>query len=155
MGGALGAVRLTWRSIHQSPMINGMVDRSDQPAIESDERLDALFHALSDRTRRAILLAVCEGERTINEIAEPFEMSLAAVSKHIMVLERAGLLAKQRDGKFQRCRFRDAPLVTIDALVHHYRSFWNNRLAEMANFVESDDSRRVPGDTQANREAVR
>jgi len=107
-----------------------------------DQRLDATFAALADGTRRSILATLAErGEATVSEIAEPFDMSLPAVSKHLRVLERAGLLTQQPDGRLRRCRMVAAPLRDAAAIVEQYRRFWERQFDSLAAFLEtqSDD----------------
>src|SRR5687768_11053549 len=97
-------------------------------ARRKEERLDAVFHALADTTRRRILTILSRGPTSVGELAAPFSMSLAAVSKHIDVLEEAGIVARARDGRFQRCRLEPDGLDEASAFVEHYRSFWNDTL---------------------------
>jgi DNA-binding transcriptional ArsR family regulator len=80
--------------------------------------------ALADPTRRAILARLALGETSVTELAEPFEMSLPAVSKHLKVLERAGLIARSRDAQWRPCRLQAGPLKDVAAWVEHYRRFW-------------------------------
>src|SRR5215208_6825018 len=95
--------------------------------------LDATFAALADPTRRAILARLASGEASVNELAEPFEMSLPAISKHLKVLERAGLIARGRDAQWRPCRLEAAPLKEVANWVAHYRAFWE------ASFDRLDD----------------
>ena len=97
--------------------------------------LDSTLHALADSTRRSILLRVSEKECTINEIAEPYDMSLAAVSKHIKVLENANLIQKKKVGRSYTCRMNYAPLTEVQQLIDQYRMFWESRLDELENFI--------------------
>lgn len=103
-----------------------------------DERLDAVFHALADRTRRALLSRLRRGGASISELASPFEMSLPAVSKHVRVLERAGLVQRSVEGRVHRCTIDAAPLEDIQAWVEHYRVFWEDTLAALAQHVEEE-----------------
>ena len=99
-----------------------------------DERLDAVFAALADPTRRAILSRLTLGEATVTEIAEPFAMSLPAVSKHLKVLEHAGLISRGREAQWRPCRLQASPLEEVSAWVDQYRSFWEesfNRLDDV------------------------
>jgi DNA-binding transcriptional ArsR family regulator len=89
------------------------------------QALDATFAALSDPTRRAILARLAAGEATVNELAEPFEMSLPAVSKHLKVLERAGLVTRGRDAQRRPCRLAAEPLRDVVAWAEAYRRFWD------------------------------
>lgn len=88
------------------------------------DRLSDTFAALADPTRRAILARLASGEATVTELAEPFEMSLPAVSKHLKVLERSGLIARGRDAQWRPCRLEAGPLRDVSHWVEHYRRFW-------------------------------
>jgi DNA-binding transcriptional ArsR family regulator len=89
-----------------------------------DAALDAIFSALSDRTRRRILARLSDGAATVGQLAAPFSMSLPAVSKHIRILEDAGLLRRERDGWYQRCRLQGKPLEAAREFIDRYRTFW-------------------------------
>ena len=102
----------------------------------SDESLDLIFSALSDSTRRAILVRLAGGDLTVGELAEPFDMSLAAVSKHLRVLERAGLLTQEKDGRIRRCHLNPEPLQTAAHWINHYRQFWEDQFSHLATFLE-------------------
>jgi len=115
-----------------------MTRRSAQAA--SEDRLDAVFHALSDRTRRSLLRRLTTGPAKITTLAEPFEMTLPAVSKHVRVLERAGLVERAVDGRVHRCSLNAAPLADAHAWVEHYRQFWDSTLDALARFVEEEDT---------------
>jgi DNA-binding transcriptional ArsR family regulator len=104
----------------------------------ADARLDAVFAALADPTRRRIVAKLARGAATVGELAEPFEMSLPAVSKHLGVLERAGLVSREREGRFQRCRLDAAPLEPAAEFIARYRAFWEDTLARLAAYVEED-----------------
>lgn len=88
------------------------------------DRLSSTFAALADPTRRAILARLASGEKSVNDLAEPFEMSLPAVSKHLKVLESAGLISRGRDAQWRPCRLEAAPLKDISSWVEKYRKFW-------------------------------
>jgi DNA-binding transcriptional ArsR family regulator len=90
----------------------------------SPDRLSSTFAALADPTRRAILARLASGEASVMELAEPFEMSLPAVSKHLKVLERAGLITRGREAQWRPCRLEAAPLKDANAWLEHYRRFW-------------------------------
>ena len=90
----------------------------------SSSSLDTTFSALSDPTRRAILRRLANGERMVTELAEPFHISLPAISKHLRVLEKAGLLAQKKDGRIHRCRIVVRPLRDASEWIAHYRRFW-------------------------------
>jgi DNA-binding transcriptional ArsR family regulator len=108
--------------------------------ISRDDRLDRVFAALSDRTRRSVLVRLARAPSTISELAEPFAMSLPAVSKHIRVLEHAGLVTRDIEGRVHRCTLDPAPLATVDRWLTHYRVFWHDTLDALANFVEKGDA---------------
>jgi DNA-binding transcriptional ArsR family regulator len=93
-----------------------------------DDRLDALFHALSDRTRRGMLAMLAKQERSVGELAEPFDMSLAAASKHIKTLESAGLVERTIEGRTHVCRLSGDALIEIHRWMRRYEKFWNERL---------------------------
>lgn len=94
----------------------------------SPDRLSTTFAALSDPTRRAILARLVAGEASVNELAEPFAMSLPAVSKHLKVLEHAGLIARGREAQWRPCRLEAAPLKDAVDWLERYRRFWEERL---------------------------
>jgi len=98
--------------------------------------LDRIFSALADPTRRAILRALTHRPATINEIAEPFPVSLNSISKHVMVLERAGLLRREIKGRQHHCRIEPRPLRQADTWMAHYRQFWDERLDALAVYVD-------------------
>jgi DNA-binding transcriptional ArsR family regulator len=101
-----------------------------------EARLDAVFGALADRTRRRILIALARGPASVGELAAPFDVSLPAVSKHLRVLERAGLLRRELDGRFHRCQLQAQPLRTAAAFMTDYRGFWEENLEDLAQYVE-------------------
>jgi len=88
------------------------------------DQLSDTFSALADPTRRAILARLAHGEATVNELAAPFPVSLQAVSKHLKVLERAGLITRGRTAQWRPCRLRAAPLGNVTNWLEHYRRFW-------------------------------
>jgi DNA-binding transcriptional ArsR family regulator len=98
--------------------------------------LDCIFSALADPTRRAILHSLTRRPATINEIAKPFPVSLNAVSKHVMVLERAGLLRRQVKGREHHCRIDARPLHQANAWLERYRQFWDQRLDALETYVD-------------------
>ena len=101
--------------------------------------LDGVFHALADSTRRTILTRLAARGRTITEIAEPFDMSLPAVSKHVRVLERAGLVRRTRDGRMHRIQLDAAPLRGASSWIDCYRGFWNDRLDCLAELLKEKE----------------
>lgn len=106
--------------------------------------LDRVFSALADPTRRAILRRLTHRPATINEIARPFPVSLNAVSKHVMVLERAGLLHREIKGREHHCRIEPRPLREADEWLEHYRHFWEQRMDALEAYVarKSEASKR-------------
>lgn len=92
----------------------------------SVDQLSSTFAALADPTRRAILARLAAGEATVTELAEPFEMSLPAVSKHLKVLERAGLISRGRSAQWRPCRLESAPLRDANEWIRSYRRFWED-----------------------------
>jgi DNA-binding transcriptional ArsR family regulator len=100
------------------------------------ERLDATFAALSDPTRRAILARLARGEATVMELAEPFAMSQPAISKHIKVLERAGLVSRGRDAQRRPCRLEAAPLRDATGWLERYRDHWEARFQRLDTLLD-------------------
>ncbi|GAA4128882.1 ArsR/SmtB family transcription factor [Aminobacter aganoensis] len=102
----------------------------------TEDRLDATFASLADPTRRAILARLAQGEATVNELAEPFAMSLPAISRHLKVLERAGLISRGREAQWRPCRLEAGPLKDIAGWVEHYRRFWDASFDRMADYLK-------------------
>jgi len=100
-----------------------------------NSQLDEVFGALADPTRRAILSRLTKGDALVTELAEPFEMSLSAVSKHVRVLERAGLVNRTVVGREHRCALSPRPLRAAADWVEHYRAFWETRLDALEQFI--------------------
>lgn len=98
-------------------------------------QLDSTFAALADPTRRAILARLAQGEASVTELAEPFEMSLPAISKHLRVLQRAGLIARSRDAQRRPCRLVAAPLKEVSEWTEHYRHLWEQRLDRLDEYL--------------------
>ena len=98
----------------------------------AEDRLSATFAALADPTRRAILARLAAGDATVNELAAPFAMSLQAISKHLKVLERAGLISRGRDAQFRPCRLEAAPLADAAGWIEAHRVAWEGRLDRLA-----------------------
>ncbi|HZP22925.1 MAG TPA: metalloregulator ArsR/SmtB family transcription factor [Terriglobales bacterium] len=103
--------------------------------------LDGVFHALADPTRRSMLRALASGDRHIGELAAPFRMSFAAASKHVRVLEEAGLLRRRRDGRRHMCRIEPSPLAAAERWLRFYERFWNSRLDALEALLKSEDSK--------------
>ncbi|MDM7948066.1 metalloregulator ArsR/SmtB family transcription factor [Hydrogenophaga sp.] len=97
--------------------------------------LTATFSALADPTRRAILARLAEGEATVNELAEPFPFSLPAISRHLKVLEAAGLISRSREAQWRPCRLEASPMKDVHDWVAHYRPFWEGGFDRMAAYL--------------------
>ena len=104
--------------------------------------LDAVFHALGDATRRRMLADLARGERTVGELAEPFAMSLAAASKHIKTLERAGLIRREVRGRTHICQLDPGPLASAHQWLAVYEQFWSTRLDALERLLEEEDAAR-------------
>jgi DNA-binding transcriptional ArsR family regulator len=113
--------------------------------MESD-RLTSIFSALADPTRRAILARLATGEASVGELSQPFQMSKPAISKHLKVLERAGLIAKSREAQWRLCRLEAAPLREVAAWMEPYRRFWDESFSRL-----DDHLRRMQEDKETNR----
>jgi DNA-binding transcriptional ArsR family regulator len=101
----------------------------------SEASLDRTFSALADPTRRAILARLASGQTSVTELAEPFELSLPAVSKHLKVLEQAGLIVRGRQAQWRPCRLKADPLKDIAAWVEHYRAFWEQSFDRLDHYL--------------------
>ncbi len=99
--------------------------------MQTTDPLSATFGALADPTRRAILSRLASGEATVNELSQPFEMSVQAVSRHLKVLERAGLITRRRDAQFRPCRFAAAPLDGAARWIEQNRRIWEERFDQL------------------------
>ena len=100
------------------------------------DQLSTTFSALADPTRRAILARLAAGEASVTELAEPFAMSLPAVSRHLKVLERAGLIARSRTAQWRPCRLAPAPLKAASEWLEGYRRFWDESLDNLAGYLK-------------------
>lgn len=107
----------------------------------SSAALNATFGALADPTRRAILARLAKGEAMITELAEPFRVTLPAISKHLRVLESAGLLERQIDGRIHRCRLAARPMKNAAAWIEQYRAFWELQFDALAKYLETSVSK--------------
>jgi DNA-binding transcriptional ArsR family regulator len=107
--------------------------------VEQFAHLDAVFHALADPTRRAMLGQLAERELTIGELATPFSMSFAGASKHVRVLETAGLLTRTIRGRTHLCRLQAARLAEADAWLRRYECFWNEKLDRLESLLRAED----------------
>jgi DNA-binding transcriptional ArsR family regulator len=116
-------------------MFNRMVEQNPQP-------LDRVFAALSDPTRRAMLRRLAGGERTVGELAEPFDMSFAAAAKHVKVLEEAGLLSRTVEGRSHFCRLEPRPLADADRWLAFYERFWAQSLDDLERAIVRHNRKR-------------
>src|SRR5262245_17851783 len=107
--------------------------------VNRQAQLDAAFAALADPTRRAILAQLAGGDTTVGQLARPFAMSAPAISKHLRVLERAGLLRQQREGRLRRCRLQHKPLQAAANWIEQYRHYWTRQLDSLAAFLEAGE----------------
>jgi DNA-binding transcriptional ArsR family regulator len=99
------------------------------------DKLSSTFAALADPTRRAILAKLASGEASVTSLARPFRMSMPAISKHLKVLERAGLIARSRDAQWRPCRLQAAPLRDVDSWIKSYRSFWAESFDRLDDYL--------------------
>ncbi|MEQ8354510.1 MAG: metalloregulator ArsR/SmtB family transcription factor [Kiloniellaceae bacterium] len=109
------------------------------------DALSQTFSALADPTRRAILARLTSGEATVSELAEPFDMSLPAVSKHLKVLERAGLVARGREAQWRPCRLEAGPLKDATDWLERYRQFWEQSLDRLENYLDQLQMKKAKG----------
>jgi DNA-binding transcriptional ArsR family regulator len=115
------------------------------------DQMDSIFAALADPTRRAILARLMAGETTVTELAEPFDMSLPAVSKHLKVLERAGLITRGREAQWRPCRLEASPLKEVADWLEGYRRFWEQsqeRYQRLDHYLRKTRGKEEPEDQQ-------
>ena len=124
-------------NIRRLVILNHMVEHDSHA-------LDTIFHALGDATRRTMLGDLAAGERTVGELAQPFAMSLAAASKHIKVLEAAGLIRRDIRGRTHVCSLDPAPLMSADEWLGVYRRFWTDRLDTLEQLLRAEDAAPPP-----------
>lgn len=103
--------------------------------MQATDPLSETFFALADPTRRAILARLAQGEATVNEIAEPFDISLPAVSRHLKVLESAGLISRSREAQWRPCKLETASLKGLDEWLEFYRRFWTGSFDKMDAYI--------------------
>ena len=108
------------------------------------DHLTSTFSALADPTRRAILARLASGEASVTELAAPFEMSLPAISKHLKVLERAGLITRGRDAQWRPCRLEPRPLKNAADWLEHYRVFWEQSLDRLEGYLSELQGKEKP-----------
>jgi len=113
--------------------------------------LSTTFAALADPTRRAILARLALGETSVTELAEPFDMSLPAISKHLKVLQRAGLIARGREAQWRPCRLEAAPLQDAADWIEHYRRFWEESLDRLDAYLKEVQAAKKPGPKKSRR----
>src|SRR6184192_4416699 len=106
------------------------------------DHLDITFAALADPTRRAILARLASGEASVTELAKPFEMSMPAISKHLKVLERAGLIARGREAQWRPCRLKAGPLKQAVDWLEHYRRFWEQSFDRLEDYLRKLQTKR-------------
>lgn len=106
---------------------------------ETDDHLDLIFRALGHRTRRSILDLLSRNPSLVTEIAAPFDMALPTISKHIRVLEEAGLVIRSVDGRIHRCSFGPEPLRFVESWLERYRPFWDSNLESLARYAEEQE----------------
>ncbi|MCC4246872.1 ArsR/SmtB family transcription factor [Stappia indica] len=109
---------------------------------QETQRLDAIFQALGDATRRQMLLALSEGARSVSQLAEPFDMSLAAASKHVKVLEKAGLIRREVRWRTHTCRLEPGPLASAHDWLGFYERFWTDRLDVLDALLREENANR-------------
>src|ERR1700761_1262117 len=100
------------------------------------DHLSTTFQALADPTRRAILAQLALGERSVTEIAAPFDLSLPGISKHLKVLEHAGLISRSREAQWRPCKLEPKALMTVDAWLEEYRALWNARFDRLEDYLK-------------------
>jgi DNA-binding transcriptional ArsR family regulator len=113
--------------------------------------LNSIFHALGDATRRRMLRELSAGERTVSELAEPFAISLAGASKHIKVLESAGLIRREVRGRTHVCRLDPGPLESADQWLRYYERFWTGSLDRLEQLLRDDDTRKAQSRMQGEK----
>jgi DNA-binding transcriptional ArsR family regulator len=124
-------------------MLNHMIE-------QQSASLDGVFHALADPTRRAMLRSLAAGKRNIGELAAPFRMSFSAASKHVKVLEGAGLVRRRVEGRFHICQIEPAPLRTAEEWLSFYARFWSGRLAALDAVPKAEDRAAAAASDNAN-----
>jgi DNA-binding transcriptional ArsR family regulator len=118
-------------------------------AVSTDDRLDLTFAALANSTRRAIVARLAEGEANVGQLAEPFRLSLPAISKHLKVLERAGLVVRGQHAQFRPCSLDAAPLEQVSTWAEQYRPVWEARFDRMEAYLEQlHQQRRTDSDDE-------
>lgn len=111
-----------------------------------EDQLSITFHALSDPTRRAILADLATGEKTVTELAEPFDMTMPAVTKHLKVLEKANLVLRTREAQFRPCHLHAEPLKEVDEWIDRYRGLWEHRFDQLDKYLDELQSKTEDSD---------
>jgi|GEM_PF-94643 len=133
----------------------GKTERIFNHMVESNsDRLDAVFRALADPTRRAMVRSLSRQPRSVGELAQPFEISLAAASKHIKVLEGAGIVQREVQGRTHVCRLDARPLHAGMEWMRHYEQFWNQRLDALESLLRTEDREDATRKTPARKPAA-
>ena len=117
----------------------------------SQDRLDATFSALADPTRRGILARLASGDTSVSELAEPFEMSMPAISKHLKVLQRAGLIERGREAQWRPCRLSAGPLKDASDWLDRYRRFWEQSFDRLESYLRELQKPKVQKKERKNR----
>lgn len=112
----------------------------------STDHLSTTFSALADPTRRAILARLTSGEMTVSDLAEPFDMSMPAISKHLKVLEKAGLIDRSKDAQYRPCRLRPEPLKDIDEWIGQYRKFFEESFDRLDDYLQQLQTKKEKND---------
>jgi DNA-binding transcriptional ArsR family regulator len=112
------------------------------------DRLSTTLSALADPTRRAILARLATGEATVNQLAEPFDISLPAISRHLKVLQKAGLISQGREAQWRPCRITPAPLAEVAHFVEEYRELWEKRLDRLEEYLSGLQGKKKPSRTR-------
>jgi DNA-binding transcriptional ArsR family regulator len=120
--------------------LNQLVECEDMhPATHQD--LDRVFHALADTTRRAMLRQMSKGEKTVSQLAQPHELTLAAISKHLKVLESADLIRRRKSGSFQMITLNPEALKSAEQWLGYYEKFWSSRMGRLKNLLETSEEK--------------
>ncbi|MEZ5993204.1 MAG: metalloregulator ArsR/SmtB family transcription factor [Planctomycetota bacterium] len=120
-----------------------------------EEQLDSVFAALADPTRRAILSRLAKGERSVTELAEPFDMSMPAVSKHLKVLERAGLIERGREAQYRPCKLNAEPLKDVAGWVERYRRHWEESFDRLDDYLSELQNKQANKQTDKEKKHAR
>lgn len=119
--------------------IRGVKEKHHVKTNPSDEQLDRIFFALSDRTRRGMLAQLSKGETSVSTLAEPYNMSLPAVLKHLGILRDAGLITEEKEGRIKRCKLDPKELKKANEWISFYSQFWKTQFDELENYLERLD----------------